>query len=107
MLGYTGYNALRYCFELALSNNAIYFGLQNSNMCFYGTPLTLTLYGEMRSDAECNMKCPILSGTSNFNLLCGGIYRNSVYKTGVKLSSSLIYNRSYQLLVQRISVKLV
>lgn len=65
----TGYNGLLFCQSQAVKASATYFGLQFgmyqiiqeivliNRYCFYGNPTSLTVYGPVRSDSECNIVC--------------------------------------------------
>lgn len=72
--------------------NAYYFGLQYGVYCFFGLANTnLTLYGGIRPDSECSMYCTGNDtttngglGPTNFGIMCGNVYRNSVYYVGVR-----------------------
>ena len=61
------------CIMECRSSNFPYAGLQHHTQCYCGT--TYDRYGKV-GDSECNNGCSDSSG-----LMCGGVYRNSVYRT--------------------------
>ena len=61
------------CIEKCRSLNHPFAGLQHKSQCFCGT--TFSRYGKA-DDPKCNTLCADSSGR-----YCGGIWKNSVYKT--------------------------
>lgn len=85
LTGYYGYNSLYYCQQVALANNAYYFGLELGSICYYGPQTSnLVLNAAVYADSDCNFNCFGNSATAPvLGPSCGAKWRISVYKTQV------------------------
>ncbi len=67
----------RLCISICRKRGFAYAGLQYSTQCFCGNR-----YGKYGRAANCNMRC-----SGDKSKVCGGEWANSVYSTGLKVSS--------------------
>jgi C1A family cysteine protease len=69
----SGYESVESCKAKAAAAGYTYAGLQQYGQCWAGN----TLGYDKVADSDCNMHC-----YANWSEICGGVWRNSIYKTG-------------------------
>ena len=84
------------CIDKCRSLNHPYAGLQYYYQCFCGT--TYDKHGKA-DEAQCNAQCRDSSGT-----ICGGTWRNSVYKICKYNAVDLIFSTTFTKIYQSLSV---
>uniref|UniRef100_A0A1I8HTR8 WSC domain-containing protein n=1 Tax=Macrostomum lignano TaxID=282301 RepID=A0A1I8HTR8_9PLAT len=78
-LAISGAISVNLCFKHCQDLGYYYAGVQNSAQCFCGN--RYNLYGRA-DETQCNMKC-----RGNKAQICGGAWRNNVYRTNFKATS--------------------